>query len=53
MPATVTDERDVRLIHARMLHQVEPCVMRELQTRVWRQEADALLDALHVRVDRH
>ena len=33
--ATVADERDVRLVHARRLYQIKPGIMRELQARLW------------------
>ena len=35
VPAAVTDQRNVRLVHARCFNQIEPCVMRELQARLW------------------
>jgi hypothetical protein len=31
----MTDERDVRLIHARRLNQIKPGIMSELQARLW------------------
>ena len=35
MPAAVPNERNVRLVHARRLNEIKPCVMRELQARLW------------------
>ena len=36
MPAAVPNERNVRLVHARRLNEIKPCIMRELQARLWR-----------------
>ena len=35
--ATVTNERHVRFVHARWLHQIEPGIVSKLQARLWRQ----------------
>lgn len=40
--AAVTNQGNVRLVHARWFHEIEPGVMGELQTRLWWQQADPL-----------
>ena len=35
VPATVTNERHVRFVHTRRLHQIEPSVVSKLQARLW------------------
>ena len=35
VPAAMPNQGNVRLVHARRLHQIKPRVMGELQTRLW------------------
>ena len=35
VPAAMPNQGNVRLVHARRFHKIEPGIMRELQTRLW------------------
>ena len=42
VPAPMTNQCNVRLVHARRLNKIKPGIMRELQTRLGWEQADSL-----------